>query len=96
MDVESKETEKANDTNERKYGSGRGGWRSGRSYTNQYKYRRGGRVMFKRDNYPTIELPNVDTKLSYREYVINESEDITIDEAEQGYERDVVVVLYYF
>ena len=43
--------------------------------------------MFKRDNYPTVELPNVDVKLSYREYVINESEDITMEEAEQGYER---------
>ena len=87
MDEESKETEKVDDTTERKYGNGRGGWRSGRGYTNHYKYRRGGRNMFKRDNYPTVELPNVDVKLSYREYVINESEDITMEEAEQGYER---------
>lgn len=70
MDEESKETEKVDDTTERKYGNGRGGWRSGRGYTNQYKYRRGGRNMFKRDNYPTVELPNVDVKLSYENMLL--------------------------
>ena len=64
------------------------GWRSNRGYGGQGK-RRNWKMNMKRDNYPTIELPDVDTKLSYREYVLKQSESITITKAEQGYERYV-------
>ena len=36
---------------------------------------------------PSIELPNVDTKLSYREYVLKEPDSVTMEEAEEGYEK---------
>ena len=91
MDEETKETDKGDETEETNSGTGKGGWRSGRGSTNLFKYRRGGRTSFKRDNYPTVALSSVDTKLSYREYVINEQEDVTMEAAEQGYERYVVV-----
>ena len=39
------------------------------------------------ESVPSIELPNVDTKLSYREYVLKEPDSVTMEEAEEGYEK---------
>lgn len=41
-----------------------------------------------REIIPTIELPKVAAKLSYREYVLlREQDTITMEEAEEGYEK---------
>ena len=40
-----------------------------------------------REIIPTIELSNVDTKLSYREFVLREQDNITMEKAEKLYEK---------
>jgi hypothetical protein len=91
-DTEDGKKEMETEDKEEEFGSQRksyyqkDGWRSNRGYGGQGK-RRNWKMNIKRDNFPTIELPDVDTKLSYREYVLKQSESITITKAEQGYER---------
>ena len=85
METEDKDEESGS---QRKTTYQKDGWRSNRGYGGQGK-RRNWKMNLKRDNYPTIELPDVDTKLSYREYVLKQSESITMAKAEQGYERCV-------